>query len=382
MSQRVKLQRAYQIELPAGTEPPREFLIFRAGVNKTRKGEFLFDEAAAAAVMAAYAEHGVDVMLDLEHLSLDQESNGYDPDARGWAKLELRNGELWAVNVTWTPDGAQRLAEKRQRYVSPVFDVEIESRRVVAIFNIAITALPATDEAPALVAASLTTKTTRQKMAAEVDTSLLYKALGVEDGDIAGLVVAIKAFAKTLDGEPGEEEKPKEEPPKEEDKPAPAPAMSEAQAVAASLYRLTGAASPTASLLQVETWRASFLQVEADRKKNADDLAALESTERNQIYGRLIASHVETADTIVDLAALSLPRLRARATSALERKALHDSVPGARSKPSVPTNNLGLTERELARCAEKKIDPAKYAATKAGIDARTIRNVAPSSAGG
>lgn len=136
-----------------GDAPPTEFRIFTAGVNATRKGEFLFDEESAASVMAAYEEHGIDIMIDLEHLSLDTESKSFDPDARGWCKLEVRAGELWAVDVTWTDDGVKRLSTKTQRYISPVFDVD-EDGRILRLFNVAITALPATDNLVPLMAAS------------------------------------------------------------------------------------------------------------------------------------------------------------------------------------------------------------------------------------
>jgi hypothetical protein len=76
----------------------REFRLFRAGVNETTKGTFLFDKRAAASVMAAYQRQGVDVMIDLEHLSLGGGGAGSRQDAsdaRGWAKLALRNGGGW-----------------------------------------------------------------------------------------------------------------------------------------------------------------------------------------------------------------------------------------------------------------------------------------------
>src|SRR6185295_17430879 len=107
-----------------GDTPPSEFRIFAAGENATTKGIFVFNEQAARDVMASYEAHGIDVMIDLEHLSLEssEQSRNFDPDARGWCKLELRNGELWATGVTWTPDGETRLREKRQRYISPAFE--------------------------------------------------------------------------------------------------------------------------------------------------------------------------------------------------------------------------------------------------------------------
>lgn len=141
------------VRLSSGSEPPKEFRIFAAGENDSTKGTVTFDEKAARAVMRAYERQGVDVMIDLEHLSLDPDAPAYDPDARGWCKLEVRNGELWAVDVRWTPEGARRLREKRQRYISPAF-YDDKSGRVTEIANVAIVAMPATHNAPALVAAN------------------------------------------------------------------------------------------------------------------------------------------------------------------------------------------------------------------------------------
>ena len=146
------------IALPEGATPT-EFRIWKTGLNPTRNGyDVLFDDKAAASVMAAFAEHGVDLMIDLEHLSLDQAHPKYDSDARGWAKLEVRrdaNGgpELWAVDVKWTPDGERRLSERTQRYVSPAFTTDKDDRPT-RVVNVALVGMPATDHIPALVAAS------------------------------------------------------------------------------------------------------------------------------------------------------------------------------------------------------------------------------------
>lgn len=146
-----------------GDDPPSEIRLFVAGWNESEKGRFLFDEAAATATMAAYEAHGIDRMFDLEHLSLEdpETSANYDPDARAWCKLELRDGELWAVGITWTDDGAERLRSKKQRYVSPAFLYDSD-RRVTKLFNVAITALPATHGTPALVAARAPTRDLRK----------------------------------------------------------------------------------------------------------------------------------------------------------------------------------------------------------------------------
>lgn len=141
------------LAIDTGASPPSSFRIFRRGSNSTRKGAVLFDDAAARAVMADYRAHGTDIAIDLEHLSLDPEARHHDPDARGWCRLEVRGGELWAVDVRWTADGAERLRARRQRYISPAFRRGADGRPR-SLHNIAITSTPATDEAPALVAAS------------------------------------------------------------------------------------------------------------------------------------------------------------------------------------------------------------------------------------
>jgi len=142
------------ITLSTSGAPPTEFRIFSAGINSSQKGDFLFDAQAARQVLAAYKQGGVDLPIDLEHLSL---SAGSSPrvdshDARGWFQLALRNGELWAFNCKWTPDGARRLAERTQRYISPAFATDGD--RPTQLVNCALVAHPATHGAPALVAAS------------------------------------------------------------------------------------------------------------------------------------------------------------------------------------------------------------------------------------
>ncbi|MCL2724846.1 MAG: phage protease [Polyangiaceae bacterium] len=140
-----------------GIEPPKEFRLFVRGWNDTEKGRFLFDDIAARLVMAAFRKWGVDLAIDLEHQMLDDRPQP-DPtakDARGSCRLELRSdGSLWAVGVHWTKDGAARVREKRQRYVSPAFEFNPETMRIEEMINIAITSMPATHDAPALVAAA------------------------------------------------------------------------------------------------------------------------------------------------------------------------------------------------------------------------------------
>ncbi|OFV82000.1 MAG: hypothetical protein A2Y78_00250 [Acidobacteria bacterium RBG_13_68_16] len=132
---------------------PSEFRIFAAGLNRSTKGEHVLDAEALAACLRAFAEGGVDLPIDLEHDSLSHEARAARSDAgdaRGWFRLAARDGELWAVDVTWTSDGIRRLADRTQRYISPAFRTD-ESGRVVEIVNVALCAQPATLGAQPLV---------------------------------------------------------------------------------------------------------------------------------------------------------------------------------------------------------------------------------------
>lgn len=188
------------------SDPPKEFRIFKRGMNETSKGELLFDDKAAVIIMAEFKKRGRDYPIDLEHLSIDQENPAYDPDARGWFKLALRNGELWAVDVRWAPDGKQRLRNLTQRYVSPFIEVEEDTGRVVSLFNVAICAAPATYDAPALVAASLHSGKKFVTLSVEAtkmdDMKKVLAALGLgEDATLEDCLSSIKALQDSEGGE-------------------------------------------------------------------------------------------------------------------------------------------------------------------------------------
>lgn len=149
------------LEVADGSPLPTEFRIFAPGVNRTAKGDFDYDDAARATMLAAAQQRGgVRFMIDLEHDSLHPERRAQRADAgdaRGWFSLDFRpDGSLWAVNVQWTPDGARRLTEKTQAYISPAFKHVIDDGafRPLELVNAALCAVPAMHDAPALVAAS------------------------------------------------------------------------------------------------------------------------------------------------------------------------------------------------------------------------------------
>lgn len=354
---------------------PTEFRLFTAGWNDTENGRFLFDEAAAKSTIAAFEKWGVDLMIDLEHQALTS-SPPPEPnarDARGWCRLELRpDGSLWAVNVTWTPDGAQRLTEKRQRYVSPAFTVD-ETSRVTSIINVAIVAIPATHDTPALVAASVMALGGTTMLDAET----VKKALdALESGDTEAAASILKdLIASAASGEPP----PAEPDPVEEtavDPAAEPEKKEEVVAASARLMRLTGAASFVDAVAQVETFRTSHLELETERQKLSAERATLEAAERRKLCVELVTMGAEFPATVwADDKATSLKNrwlempLEALRTHTAEQRSARGGAksPSAPRPPALPAGVGGeLSPRELKLCADKKIDPAKYAAIKNG----------------
>jgi phage I-like protein len=99
------------------------------------------------------------LIVDVEHDSLNQNARAMRSDAGNAVahfKLELRaDGSLWAVGVVWNSDGETRLRNRTQRYISPAFMTD-EDGRIASVLNAALVSMPATYNAPALVAARKT----------------------------------------------------------------------------------------------------------------------------------------------------------------------------------------------------------------------------------
>lgn len=185
----------------ADDEPlPNEFRIFRHGINDSSKGPCLFDDEAARLVMTQYRRQGNALPIDLEHDSHDEMACAMRSDARdarGTFELEVRNGELWAVNVRWAPDGEQRLRSKKQRYISPAFYYDPKSKRVSELEDVALTSAPATYHATALVAASRGYKMDPSKVKAALDA--LIAGNSDECATILKDLIAIAAGASADD---------------------------------------------------------------------------------------------------------------------------------------------------------------------------------------
>ena len=299
-----------------GDPLPSAFRIFSAGVNESTQGPLIFDEKSAELVMAQYVEHGVDVCIDLQHDSVDAAARAMRDDAadaRGYCKLAVRDGELWAVDVTWSPDGERRLRERRQRYISPVAIYDEKTLRVTELFNLALVSMPASHNAVPLVAS-------RRLQDDIMDPSMVKAAMDAliaGDGDkalallkeaIAAAAAGDEAAAPSDDATAEAADEAPDEEADEEDKDKDA-ALSKA----------------LARLLKVDSQRDILANVKSlQRDVNALKMAkeADEHLERVDLVGRLVKLGVEIPATAWDdadaqrpadhLRRMSLSKLRDR----------------------------------------------------------------------
>jgi phage I-like protein len=357
-----------------GESAPREFRIFRAGANDTVKGVFLFDEAAAASVLAEFDAHGIELMIDWDHASLDT-SAARDPaeagKAAGWCTLEVRDGELWAVNVRWTDAAAEKIAAREWRFMSPAFNTDREGR-VTSLLNVAITNLPATRRLDPLVAASLS--------GGSMGPDVVQKAIeAIKTGDAEAALALLEEML--VSDATGAEEVAEEAPAAPAEMMAEAPAedekVAEMTAAASRLVELSGRATLGEAVDEVAIWRASHLkQIEAEAKLAAER-KALDSVQRRDLVKTLIELGAETPHTsglakgklVARLEGEPIAELKTRVAALLAARG--GKVPTAAVPPASAPESHGLTAEELELCTKKKIDPAKFAATRAGIRARS-----------
>lgn len=93
-------------------------------------------------VVDAFAAHGADLPLDLEHATELKAPQGEPAPAVGWIQeLQVRDGQIWG-RVEWTEAGRNAVESKSYRYVSPVFVFERASKRVVALTSVGLTNRP------------------------------------------------------------------------------------------------------------------------------------------------------------------------------------------------------------------------------------------------
>ncbi len=338
--------------------------------------------------MAEYVTHGIDLMIDYDHASLA--SVTLDPaqagKAAGWFNLEMRGGELWAVNVRWTLPAADALSRNEWRFVSPAF--ETQDGHITSLLNVAITNLPATRKLQPLMAANINMLGTD---AMSIEEFLkVCKALGLD------MAMPMSDAMAKIQGGAAEDaaaaaDAPAEEPPVAAADPAPAPPAADEkkdapEAVAASIarfMRLSGKASFVDAAAEAEVWRASHLTLETERQSLAAERQVLEAAARRKGCVELVTQAGRAPATVWADDKSSAPKAYLANMSITDfNEYVSDAIKAAGSKtaPKPPVSKgskgenadvdaLGLTERDRQMCKESGCEPAVFAELKARRDA-------------
>jgi phage I-like protein len=143
-----KLSLARAVEADAEGKAPTAVRLWRAGLNKTDKGNVRFSPRSARLVMQAYKRRGNPLVFDFEHESMLSADKRGGAAMRGvgatkHADLEVRNDEmgqpeLWATNIQWTDEAARQIETGERRQISPWCSFDTETREVTEIINCAL----------------------------------------------------------------------------------------------------------------------------------------------------------------------------------------------------------------------------------------------------
>ncbi len=94
-------------------------------------------------ILTAFQQRGRPMVIDWEHASEHRAPHGLDAPAAGWIdRMEVRAGAIWGHVQEWTARARQQLTERAYRFLSPVFQFEKVSGRIVNITSAALTNTP------------------------------------------------------------------------------------------------------------------------------------------------------------------------------------------------------------------------------------------------
>ena len=229
---------------------PTEFRIFKKGLNTSDKGDFVFDELAAASVMAAFAKKSNSLTIDYEHQAAQDPPVIAPAAASSWVP-EIRDGELWATRVNWT-DRARSMIEAREyTRFSPLFFSDPKSKRILKVINCALTNVEALDGIENLVAASAMhhegDTTMAKKMSCKTCTKALKAPTDDDDGDEV-MCTACGAAPKMLTAIGLKADATGAEA---------LAALSSLQTFRSTVFELTGKSNPTEAVAVLLSWKGS-----------------------------------------------------------------------------------------------------------------------------
>lgn len=137
-------QLALCIDLGLANGAPEEVELIPAGpLVRGRDGrQWNFSATDAHALVDDFKARAADLPIDWEHATQIRAPEGHEAPAAAWIKsLDVRNGALWGA-VAWNARGGEQVAAKEYRYLSPVFDFDPKSGRIVRFVSAGLTNKP------------------------------------------------------------------------------------------------------------------------------------------------------------------------------------------------------------------------------------------------
>lgn len=119
---------------------PVEFQIFPYGkVDIEGDQAAVLDDESMSLIINSFNRRGNEMVVDYEHQTLKNDK----APAAGWIKKLVNRGKqgLWAV-VDWTVTATDFLKNREYRYFSPVFNVRKSDKKIINLFNVALTNSP------------------------------------------------------------------------------------------------------------------------------------------------------------------------------------------------------------------------------------------------
>lgn len=281
---------------------PSEFRIFKAGLNTSDRGNFVFDKLAAELVMAAFAKKDQTLTIDYEHMAAQDPPVIAPAAASSWVP-EVRNGELWATNVNWTVRARGLIEAREYTRFSPLFYSDPKSKRITKVINCALTNVEALDGIDTLVAATAMSQgdTTMKKFACKTCTKALKAPTDDSDGDEVMCTACgaapkmLSAIGLRVDASGAEA----------------LTALSALTTFRESVYDLTGKTNPTEAVQVLLSWKGKEAEVTAlrtaDAKRESDRLRG----EFDAVFADAVtAGKIAPADLEAKKTALSAPFLK------------------------------------------------------------------------
>lgn len=154
---------ARAIEASVDGEAPEAARLWRAGWNKTDKGDLNFTPRSAKLVMKAFADRANPLVWYYEHEDrIPLEERGGAP-MKGVCSapssvLTIRQDEsgqpeLWAEQIAWTDEAKRQIRTGERRQLSPIAAFDSDTREIVEILNVSLCAEGATHHGTLLASA-------------------------------------------------------------------------------------------------------------------------------------------------------------------------------------------------------------------------------------